>query len=361
MACMVNNPTERRTVYLSKPYLDRLNRSSLEGLGYYSVVGAQQATVLPKIFAKKQSKGKSVMERQLAARSGGAMDSRKLRMIEDIQDRYQLLTRERKIWFQKSRKKSVIGNWENDMALLSFSTAYGLPMNDAYSMRQIVMPCEISDIGVENITLKPVPFEDARSRELDFKEFVRQEDGFQVELLNFSVGGGQIRGTDGHEEAFLKYLVGEGYEDMHFMERVEALQRYAVMLHFYPVMNFVRSDIRDYEPYLPLRIPVIARVARFRTTRAKDTDEPVITSLGMEFIYNPALDSYSRDINEYDQWEQITPPTENAYFIAVHKSLQLLFGFDRSKEESFRDEKTKETKNDPEEPESTDESELEKG
>ena len=58
---------------------------------------------------------------------------------------------------------------------------------------------------MENITLKPTPFEDARARDLDFREFVRQEDGIQVELLNFSVGGVQIRGGEVQEqdEAFL--------------------------------------------------------------------------------------------------------------------------------------------------------------
>ncbi len=71
MACMINNPTEKRSLYLSKPFLDRLNRSSLEGLGRYSVVGAQQATILPKLFVKKQPKGRSVLEQQMDKKGGG--------------------------------------------------------------------------------------------------------------------------------------------------------------------------------------------------------------------------------------------------------------------------------------------------
>ena len=63
----------------------------------------------------------------------------------------------------------------------------------------------------------------------------------------------------------------------------------------------------------------------------------MITSIGLEFIYNPIQDSYSRDINEYDQWEQVTPYTESPHFIEVHKSLQLLFGFDRALDESMRE------------------------
>ena len=57
----------------------------------------------------------------------------------------------------------------------------------------------------------------------------------------------------------------DDYDNMDLMERVEALQKHAVLLHFYPVLNFVRSDIREYEPYLPFKIPVLARIACFRT------------------------------------------------------------------------------------------------
>ena len=57
----------------------------------------------------------------------------------------------------------------------------------------------------------------------------------------------------------------------------------------------------------------------------------------MEYIYNPKQDSYSRDISDYDQWELITPYTENHHFIEIHKALQLLFGLDRSMEESLRE------------------------
>ena len=102
------------------------------------------------------------------------------------------------------------------------------------------------------------------------------------------------------------------------------------------MLTFLRSDIQEYEPSLPFMIPVIARVARFRVSRTKEDQEPRITSLGVEFIYNPAPDSYSRDVNDYDQWELVSPYTESASFISVHKCLQLLFGVDKAKEDSFR-------------------------
>lgn len=351
MGCMVANPTERRHAYASKPYLDRLSRSSLEGLGYFNVVGAQQTTVLPKIFVKRQGKGESVLERQLAGKAHTKRDARKMRALEEIQDRYSLLTREHKIWQQRKMGKSVIGNFENDIIHLGFASSYGLPADGHTTVRQFTMPAEVTDIGVENITLKPTTFDDARSRELEHNEYVRQEDGYQVDLLNFSVGGAQLRGGESPEanEAFLGYLLGEGFEEMHFSERIERLQKTAILLSFYPVLNFTRSQIADYKPYLPYRLPVLARVARFRTARLKENEEPVITSIGLEFIYNPIQDSYSRDINEYDQWEQVTPYTESPHFIEVHKSLQLLFGFDRALDESLREDGKRSTKEEKEE------------
>lgn len=339
MTCMVNNPTEKRICYVSKPFLDKLNRSSLEGLAHFNVAGAQQATYLPKIFIKKQPKDTSVAERQLASKSGGRMDSRRLRALEEIQDRYQMLTREAKIWQQRRRKKSVVGSFENDHVLVGFSSAHGLSSGDVLTMRQFLMPAEVTDIGVENMTLKPIPFEDARSSELDYREFIRQEDGFQVELLNYGVGGAQVQSVETEGESFLKYLVGDGYDEMSFTDKMEALQKYAILLNFYPVLNFYRSDTKEFEPYLASKISVICRIARFSTSQNKKDEEPQITSLGFEYIYNPVSDNFSRDTNDYDRWEQITPYTENAWFIECHKSLQLLFGYDRAKEESLASER----------------------
>jgi hypothetical protein len=276
-----------------------------------------------------------------------------MRALEEIQERYSMLTREHKIWQQRKMGKSVIGDFQNDIIHLNFSSSYGLPADSGTTVRQFTMPAEVTDIGVENMTLKPITFDDARSRELDYREFVRQEDGHQIDLLNFSVGGAQIRGGETPEtnEAFLGYLLGEGYEDMPFADRIELLQKTALMLSFYPVLNFTRSQIADYKPFLPVRLPVLARVARFRTARLKENEEPTITSIGLEFIYNPIQDSYSRDINEYDQWEQITPYTESPHFIEVHKSLQLLFGFDRALDESLREDDKRSTKDVKEEKE----------
>ncbi|MDP6038671.1 MAG: hypothetical protein QGG64_08985, partial [Candidatus Latescibacteria bacterium] len=165
MHCMVNNPTERRKVYLGKPYLDRRNRSSLEGLGYYNTVGAQQTTILPKMFIKKQMSG-SVLDRMLADKGKGPRDTHKMRVIEDIQDRYSLLTREMKIWQARQRQKRV-ESYENDTCLLGYSSPYGLSPGDAYTTRPFTMFCELTDSGLENLTLKPIPYDDARSREID--------------------------------------------------------------------------------------------------------------------------------------------------------------------------------------------------
>ena len=337
-SCIMQNPTERRSVYISKPHFDmRQNRPFLVGLGHFNVVGAQQAAVLPKIFVKNQTR---VMDRELDKRATGPLDARRLRAMDDIKDRSRLLTRTVKLFELGRRQKRITGgDADNDRVLLDFTTTLGLTPGDHRSVRYMTMLCEVFDIGVENVTLRPLHFEDARAREMDGREFLRQEDGFQVDLLNFSVGGALIRGGETPEanEAFLKYLVGEDYERMDLLERVEALQRHAIIFHLYPILTFVRSQTQDLEPFwLPFKIPVIARVARFITARSKDDDEPRITAVGLEYIYNPVQDSFSRDINDYDQWELITPYTENHHFIEVHKSLQLLFGFDRSLEESLR-------------------------
>jgi len=344
--CMVDIPTEHRYVYLSKGYFDTVRRkSSLVGLGPYATVGAQQTTISPKIYIKKPMKGKTVLEKMVAEKVRGPRDPHKMRIIEGIQDRYSLSTRELKTWQARRRQKRV-ENYENDIAQVSFFSSYGTSSQDIYPMRVFTMNCELVDVGLENLTLKPLPFEDSRSRELEEREFIRQEDGFPVDLLTFSVGGAQVRGgkEEYQHQAFLNYLGGDGFAEMGFEQQVEALQNYAVLLHFYPVLTFTRSQIQDYEPYLPFQIPVIARVARFRTALNTNTQNQQIVSVGLDFIYNPGHDAYSRDLNLYDEWEQITPYTENSFFIEIHRSLQLLFGFDGALDEDLGNVHAKEKK-----------------
>ena len=120
------------------------------------------------------------------------------------------------------------------------------------------MPCEVTDIGVENITLKPTPFEDARARDLDFREFVRQEDG----------------------------IVDDDYDNMDLMERVEALQKHAVLLHFYPVWILCEAIFVSMNPTSRLRYLCWLELPASGLGRNKEYDDPVISSIGLEFIYN---------------------------------------------------------------------------
>tara|TARA_Y100000814_G_scaffold185665_1_gene135866 strand:- start:630 stop:1919 length:1290 start_codon:yes stop_codon:yes gene_type:complete len=338
--CLASNSAELRGLYASKPYLDRLNRSSLEGLGYYGAVGVEQTTVLPKLFVKRQPKGHSVLDKELDGKASSKRDARKMRAIEEIHDRYSLLTREHKIWQRRKLGKSVVGNFQNDIVHLGFASQSGSTPGGVPAVRQFVMPAEVTDIGVENITLKPLTFEDERSRELDHREYVRQEDGLQVELLEFSVGGALLQGGESqdNQHAFLAYLLGEEFDSKPVASQIEELQKTAIQLNFYPVLNFNRPQIVDYTPRLPYCISVLARVCRVLTSEGKAGEEPTIASMGLEFIYKPLQDSYSRDINEYDQWERVSSYTEVTHFIAVHTSIQLLFGFDRAQDEAMREE-----------------------
>jgi hypothetical protein len=173
MRCMVNIPTERRYVYLSKGYFDPVRRkSSLIGLGPYATVGAQQTTILPKIFIKKPMKGKTVVEKMLAEKARGPRDAHKMRIAEETQDRYSFLTGELKVWQARRRQKRV-ENYDNDVSQLSFLSSYGSTPEDISPFRVFTMNCELIDVGLENLTLKPLPFDDSRSRDQDDREFVR--------------------------------------------------------------------------------------------------------------------------------------------------------------------------------------------
>jgi hypothetical protein len=99
------------------------------------------------MFVKRQAKGDSAVEKQLAGKAHGKRDARKMRAMEEIQDRYSMLTREHKIWQQRKMGKSVVGNFENDTIHVGFASNFGLSADSSTNTRQFTMPAEVTDIG----------------------------------------------------------------------------------------------------------------------------------------------------------------------------------------------------------------------
>ncbi len=262
---MRGNPTEERTVHISKPYLDeKLNRSTLLELGFSDVLGLGSEDVGRNLHIKKP------------------ISSR----IKDRRDPHYL----------------PVGT--------TLVLHYGVraSLDGHYNYYELVT--EISKGGLENITIRP-------QRE------VREEQGLKIFLADFSVNG--VRFVNSPQ--FMDYALGKDYERLSVEEQLDILENLVLQFNFYPRLRFNR-DIDPYRPDLPKRVSILGRIVRGEVEWEEEEEEKKngrLKSFGIKFMYDPV--EYSTERFLFDRWEMIRPFKENRYFKEVHKSLNGLIAY----------------------------------
>ena len=261
---MLGNPSEDRTVHVSKPVLEeRHNKSVLLELGFCDVLGLGSEEIGRNLHIKKP------------------MISR----IKDRRDSYYL---------------SV-----GDTLVLHYGARSSL--DGQYTYHEIVT--EVAKGGLENIVIRP-------------QMAIQGEQGVRVPLVDFSVNGVRIDATEG----LVRYLLGEGYAHLTLEGKLEALKSTVLLFHFYPRLRFTR-ETEPYRPELPKRIPVLGKIVRgdMAWDDERERKGGRLKSFGVKFMYDPV--EYSRDRHLFDRWEMIRPFKENRYFKTVHKSLNGLIAY----------------------------------
>lgn len=257
------NARENRVVYVGKPYMDeRTNKVSLLEMGQSDVLGLETSKEESRVFYIRKP----------------------LNMSSDRNDAYSLK--------------------DGDRLILGFSTRTSSEAPTEY----YDLIAEVSRIGTENMTVRT-------------NGDIRKETGMAVELTDFSVGGIKIESND----AMLRYLLGDDHRSMKIEDKIETLESMCYLLNFYPKLRFSR-DTSVYEPHLPMRVQILAKIVRTETTRRTAEGEiPDITGFGLKFYYDPS--EYSRDSYRYDRWELIRDFKENKHFREIHNSLNGLIAF----------------------------------
>ena len=142
-----------------------------------------------------------------------------------------------------------------------------------------------------------------------------------MELLDFSVGGIKFLSSND----FLDYVLGEDHKEMPVEDKIDTLSNLCYQLNFYPKLRFNR-ETESYEPDVPMRIQILAKIVRTELSRPKDDGEvPDIQGFGLKFYYDP--EGYSRDTFSYDRWQLIRDFKENKHFREIHNSLNGLIAF----------------------------------
>lgn len=258
------NATENRNVHVSKPFHEeKFNRTILLELGYSDVLGLGSEDLGRNLHIKKP----------LISRT------------KDRRDPYYL----------------TVG----DILILHYGSRQGLDgKHDYYEL-----VTEVSKGGLENLTIRPLMHS-------------REEEGFRVELCDFSVNGARfVTSFD-----FLTYLLGKNYNQNPLAEQINLLKTRVLQLNFYSRLRFNR-DTEPYRPELPRRISILAKIVRC-VIEWEDEEEQIggkIVQAGIKFMYDPV--AYDREAYHYIQWDMIRAFNENRYFKDVHKSLNGLIAF----------------------------------
>lgn len=258
------NPSENRTVHVSKPvFEEKLNRTVLHELGYADVLGLGSEELGRNLHIKKP-------------------------LISRIKDR-------------RDPHYLTVG----DILVLHYGSRATL--DGHYRYEELIV--EIVKGGLENLTVRPL-------------WDVRIEQGFRVNLADFSVNGARFECSP----AFLSYALGAHYERLGLQEQMEMLQTRVLRFNFYPKLRFNReTDV--YRPELPKRISVLGKIVRCEIEWEDEEEQRggKIGWAGMKFMYDPV--EYSMEEYEYARWEMIRPFKENRYFKSVHKSLNGLIAY----------------------------------
>ena len=256
------NPREGRVVYVGKPFVEeRTSKVSLLDLGSSDVLGLETS--------KEES-------RQFYIRKPPA--------------------------FSNDKKEPT--NLANaDTITLSFHTRVSTDSPTEY----YDLISEVTRIGTENLTVRT----DGE---------IRKEAGFATELVDFSIGGIKMESSKG----FLDYVLGEDYGLMDLEEQIQVIENTCYLLNFYPKLRFNR-ETEIYQPDVPMRIQILAKIVRVELSKPKEEEHPEIEGFGFKFYYDPA--EYSRDTFEYDRWELIRDFKENKHFREIHNSMNGLVAY----------------------------------
>ena len=176
------------------------------------------------------------------------------------------------------------------------------------------MLCEVMEARTQNEVVRPL-------------EFMREESGLKVEMVDYSNGGCLIE--SGPE--LLKFILGDEcpsnvddeveFEGEYWEKTFERLKGAMIHLTFYPHIHFPDA-VKQFRPELPFKITVIGRITR---TRMHTSQERMVLQHGIVFAYEP--EGIPLEHDEQIQWRYSRNIRDNEHLRKVHSQLSQLYGF----------------------------------
>ena len=179
--------------------------------------------------------------------------------------------------------------------------------------RQYQMLCEVMEARTQNEVVRPL-------------EFMREETGLQVSIIDYSIGGILIESSP----EFLKLVLGEkcppnvedeaDFEGDYWEKAFEAMAIPMIHITFYPSLHFPDA-VKKFEPELPSKFSIVAQVVRTHMTRM---NERRVLMHGLQFAYDPLGIPLEED--ELVDWRYTRFMKDNAHLRTTHQHLSQLIG-----------------------------------
>jgi len=175
------------------------------------------------------------------------------------------------------------------------------------------MLCEVMEARTQNEVVRPL-------------EFMREETGLPIGLVDYSIGGLLIESSP----EFLRMALGDQcppnvdeeieFEGDYWQKAFEAMRVPMIQFSFYPRLHFPDA-VKKYEPELPSKFSIIGQVIRTHVARVA---EKKVIQHGIQFAYDPQGVPLEED--ELVNWRYTRFMKDNLYLRETHTHLSQLTG-----------------------------------
>ena len=176
------------------------------------------------------------------------------------------------------------------------------------------MLCEVMEARTQNEVVRPL-------------EFMREEEGLQVELVDYSIGGCLIESSP----ELLRFILGDScpsnveeeteFSGRYWQEAFEELQTRMLHLTLYPQLQFPDA-VKQFQPELPFRFSIVGQIVR---THLHQMKERTFLQHGVQFAYEPQ--GIPLEDDEQVNWRYSRYIRDNLHLREAHSHLSQLYGY----------------------------------
>lgn len=214
------------------------------------------------------------------------------------------------LYLKKSQKSGIRKGQENPYNLHTGEQIITRFVNDH---KHYEMLCEVMEARTQNEVVRPL-------------EYMREENGLQIKLIDYSIGGVLIESSP----EFLRMVLGDNcpsnveseadFTGDYWKKAFELMNVPMIHVSFYPGMHFP-DPVKKFEPELPAKFSIVGQVVRTHVARV---GEKRVLQHGIQFAYDPENIPMKED--DLVNWRYTRYMKDNEHLRETHTHMSQLLG-----------------------------------